>query len=169
MLRKLVVITVYFFLSTIFLFAQGVDTEKDAVKKVIQSSYIDGLHNKGELSDIEKGFHPGFVLLGVKDNSLTQYPIYTWIESFNKRKNADPTPLKPEQKMVCEYLQIDTFCPWFPSMVIKSFPSFVMNIPACPLCGCALLCHITIAPGLGLSGETSNNPLLSAAKFANVN
>ncbi len=107
MLRKLVVITVYFFLSTIFLFAQGVDTEKDAVKKVIQSSYIDGLHNKGELSDIEKGFHPGFVLLGVKDNSLTQYPIYTWIESFNKRKNADPTPLKPEQKMVCEYLQID--------------------------------------------------------------
>jgi len=107
MIRKLLVLTVCFFLSTIWLFAQDVDAEKDAVKKVIQSAYIDGLHNKGELSDIEKGFHPGFVLLGVKDNSLTQYPIYTWIESFNKRKNDDPSPLKPEQKMVCEYLQID--------------------------------------------------------------
>lgn len=107
MIRKLLVLTIVFFLSTIWLFAQEVDAEKDAVKKVIQTAYIDGLHNKGELSDVEKGFHPGFVLLGIKDNSLTQYPIYTWIESFNKRKKDDPSPLKPEQKMVCEYLQID--------------------------------------------------------------
>ncbi|OFY07888.1 MAG: hypothetical protein A2W99_03130 [Bacteroidetes bacterium GWF2_33_16] len=90
-----------------YLAAQDIETEKESVKKVIQSAYIDGLHNKGELIDVEKGFHPGFVLLGVKDNSLTQYPIYTWIESFNKRKKDDPTPIKPENKIVCEYLQID--------------------------------------------------------------
>jgi len=107
MIRKLLVLTIVFFLSTIWLFAQDTDAEKDAVKKVIQSAYIDGLHNKGELKEIEKGFHPGFVLLGIKDNSLTQYPIYAWIESFNKRKKDDPSPLKPEQKMICEYLQID--------------------------------------------------------------
>lgn len=88
-------------------FAQDIDAEKEAVKKVIQSAYIDGLHNKGELQNIEKGFHPGFVLLGVNNNSLTQYPIYSWIESFNKKKKEDPSPLKPEQKMICEYLQID--------------------------------------------------------------
>lgn len=87
--------------------AQEIEAEKEAVKKVIQSAYIDGLHNKGDLQDIEKGFHPGFVLLGVNNNSLTQYPIYSWIESVNKKKKEDPSPLKPEQKMVCEYLQID--------------------------------------------------------------
>jgi hypothetical protein len=105
-LRIVVLISCIIF-STIQLFAQNNETEKENVKKVIQSAYIDGLHNKGELNDIVNGFHPGFVLLGIKDNSLTQYPIYTWIESFNKKKKDDPSPLKPEQKMVCEYLQID--------------------------------------------------------------
>ena len=107
MIRKIIVLTIYFFLSAVLIFAQNVDAEKDAVKKVIQTAYIDGLHNKGDLNEIQKGFHPGFVLLGVRDNSLTQLPVYTWIESFTKRKNDDPSPLKPEQTMICEFLQID--------------------------------------------------------------
>lgn len=107
MVRKTVILASFILLSVFQIFAQDIEAEKENVKKVIQSAYIDGLHNKGELQDVEKGFHPGFVLLGVNNNSLTQYPIYTWIESFNKKKKDDPSPLKPEQKMVCEYLQID--------------------------------------------------------------
>ena len=90
-----------------FVSAQNNENEKELIKNVIQTAYIDGLHNKGELDLIEEGFHPGFNLLGVRDNSLTVYPIYTWIESYKKRKTDDPAPLSTEQKITCDYLQID--------------------------------------------------------------
>jgi hypothetical protein len=89
------------------LFAQEADKEKDAIKNVIQTAYVDGLQNKGNVEDIQKGFHPGFNLLGVRDNMLTKYPIYSWIQSFEKRKADDPSPLDDEQKITCNYLLID--------------------------------------------------------------
>jgi hypothetical protein len=38
---------------------------------------------------------------------LTKFPIYSWIQSFEKRKKDDPTPPTDEQKIACDYLLID--------------------------------------------------------------
>ncbi len=83
------------------------DVEKESIKKVIQSAYVDGLQNKGNVEDIQDGFHPGFNLLGVNQDMLTKFPIYSWIESFEKRKAKDPTPPTEEQIITCDYLLID--------------------------------------------------------------
>jgi len=105
---KIFIITIFLLFNTLnFVSAQNNDIEKELIKNVIQTAYIDGLHNKGELALIEEGFHPGFNLLGVRDNSLSVYPIYTWIESYKKRKTDDPAPLSAEQKITCNFLQID--------------------------------------------------------------
>jgi len=106
-MKKLIMFSTLLFLVYTTIFAQETENEKELIKKVIQTAYIDGLHNKGNVDDIENGFHPGFNLLGVNDNMLTKYPIYSWIESFKKRKAADSAPLTEEQKMTCEYLLID--------------------------------------------------------------
>ena len=50
-------------------FAQD-DSDEAAIKQVIQSAYVDGLQNKGPVEDIEAGFHPGFELLGVRNDEL---------------------------------------------------------------------------------------------------
>lgn len=85
-----------------------IDTEKDAIKKVIQESYIDGIQNLGDIETIRKGFHPSFVLLGVSPNNLiTQLPIYTWIEMVELRKLETPNGLPPEKKVTCEFEFID--------------------------------------------------------------
>ena len=84
--------------------AQDVQEEK-AIKKVIQSAYIDGLQNKGDIEAIKAGFHPGFNPLGVRDNTLTKFPIYSWLEYFSRSKEEKPEP--PEHKVSCEYKQID--------------------------------------------------------------
>lgn len=93
--------------ACVVLVAQDIDTEKKEIKGVIQTAYVDGLQNKGEVEDIEKGFHPGFNLLGVRDNMLTKFPIYSWIASFEKRKEKDPTLPTEQQKITCDYLLID--------------------------------------------------------------
>jgi len=105
-MKKLTLIMVAFFFATSII-AQETANEKEAIKKVIQTAYVDGLQNKGNVEDIESGFHPGFNLLGVRDNMLTKFPIYSWVESFEKRKGADPAPPAEEQKITCDYLLID--------------------------------------------------------------
>lgn len=100
----LLIIAVLFAISLV---AQEIENEKDAIKNVIQTAYVDGLQNKGNVEDIEKGFHPGFNLLGVNQNMLTKFPIYSWIESFENRKAKDPAPPTEEQKVTCKYLLID--------------------------------------------------------------
>ncbi|MFO7938689.1 MAG: nuclear transport factor 2 family protein [Bacteroidales bacterium] len=87
--------------------AQSDDAEKEAIKEVIQNSYVDGLQNNGDVDIIREGFHPGFNLLGVRQNALTKYPIYSWLESFQKRKFANPNPPTDEQKVTSKYLLID--------------------------------------------------------------
>lgn len=93
--------------SSVTLFAQDIEKEKDAIKSTIQKAYVDGLQNKGEVQDIKKGFHEGFNLLGVQNNHLTKYPIYSWIESFEKRKKDNPNPPTENEKITCNYLLID--------------------------------------------------------------
>jgi len=69
--------------------------EIDAIKKVINEAYIDGLQNLGDIETIQKGFHPGFELLYINNNMLNKLPIYNWIESAkaNKEKNPNGPPV----------------------------------------------------------------------------
>ena len=92
-----------FMSSMAVLQAQG---GEKAIKQVIQSAYIDGIHNLGNIADIEKGFHPGFNLLIKNQNQeLIKYPIYNWIESVKKRKTENPNG--PKEKTTVKFVSID--------------------------------------------------------------
>jgi Putative lumazine-binding len=106
-MKKGLILIIFTIISVTLIHAQDVDKEKDNIKKVIQTAYVDGLQNKGEVKDIENGFHAGFNLLGINHNMLTKFPIYSWIESFESRKEKDPEPPTEEEKITCEYLLID--------------------------------------------------------------
>lgn len=106
-MRKIICILTVILLTSTMLLSQEWDKEQIQIKETIQKSYVDGLQNKGEVSDIEKGFHPGFNLLGVNRDMLTKYPIYSWVQSHEMRKIKDPTPPSKEDKVTCNYLNID--------------------------------------------------------------
>ena len=89
MKKALLLFTLVLFAFTTF--ANDIEKEKENIQQVIQSAYIDGIHNLGDVEDIRDGFHPGFNLLGVNGNDqLTKFPIYNWIESVEKRKEQNP-------------------------------------------------------------------------------
>lgn len=105
-MRKLVFLLLLVFVSPIFLIA-GEEEEKEAIKKVITSAYVDGLQNKGPASDIEAGFHPGFNLLGVRNNVLTKLPIYSWVQYHEKNLKKDPNPPAPEDIVTSKFPMVD--------------------------------------------------------------
>ncbi|MGM0666583.1 MAG: nuclear transport factor 2 family protein [Bacteroidota bacterium] len=96
------IIVMTFFATSAF--SQGED-EKKAIKEVINDSYVEAIQNRKSIENIEKGFHPGFNLLGVDNqDNLTKYPIYTW--SANTRKAVDAGQL-PELETSAKYPMID--------------------------------------------------------------
>ncbi len=85
----------------------GVEDEKEEIKKVITSAYVNGLQNKGPVADIEAGFHPGFELLGVRNNELTKWPIYSWVQYHEKKLKEDPGPPKADEIISSNFPMID--------------------------------------------------------------
>ena len=95
-------------LFCVSLFAQSnedTETEKAAIKKVIQDAYADGFANNGDIEAMNKGFHPGFAILGVNNNSLWIYPIYRWTETVKHKKKEGKYP--PKEKITFKYPLID--------------------------------------------------------------
>jgi hypothetical protein len=77
--------------------------EEGAIKVLVQSAYVDGLQNLGDLEKTRAGFHPDFVLLGLRDGKLTRLPIAEWIASAEKRKADGAKP----PLTVCKFLVVD--------------------------------------------------------------
>lgn len=89
MKRVLIIIAVFFMSTT--LFAQN-QSDKDLIKQVIQSGYVDGLLNYGNTELTVKSFHPDFYISGLKDNQLTRYYLKDWIPRVEKAKVDGKTP-----------------------------------------------------------------------------
>ena len=81
-MKKTILLSLVILLSFSVLFAQDEQKkEKELIKKVIQTAYVDGLCNNADEEAIKKGFHPGFDLLSAgKGNAMWKLPIYNWIE-----------------------------------------------------------------------------------------
>ncbi len=95
-MKKIIIVLLIVTMSSIFLLSQkqvvqeqDILKDKELIKQVIQKAYVDGLCNNADVKAINRGFHPGFNLLGVgKGNTMWKYPIYSWVESaIDGKKN----------------------------------------------------------------------------------
>ena len=91
-------------LLTAFLAAFGqaiAQSDEQAIKAVVTSAYIEGIHNRGNVEDIRKGFHPSFNMLRLSDNEVKPLRIEDWIASLEKSRKESPAPVsKAEGKFV---------------------------------------------------------------------
>lgn len=103
-MKKEILFSALYLLLPLLLSAQNQVPAKDVadIHYVIQKSYIEGIHNNGDISEIEKGFHPGFEMLSVSNNELTKLGIATWIENIKKRRSSPEYTPGPE--VICKYL-----------------------------------------------------------------
>ncbi len=79
--------------------------EEKAVKKVINTAYIEGLQNMGDMEQVRQGFHPEFKMLINQNGKLSKLPISTWIENVEQRKQ-NPA-YQNHQRIKGEFAQVD--------------------------------------------------------------
>ena len=88
--------------------AQDLDKEKEAIKKAIQTGYVEGLQNEGDGKKIDAGIHPDFNLLGVGEkDAMWKLPIGEWKERQVKKRKAGDLPLPDDKKVTVAYEFID--------------------------------------------------------------
>ena len=99
-----------FILSVILAFGINMtaqESDKEAIKKLVLTAYVDGLQNKGDLNATKEGFYPGFDLLMFRNNMVDKLPIYNWLQYAEMNKEKDPEPFTKDELTSCEFEFID--------------------------------------------------------------
>lgn len=103
---KKVFLVVLVMVLSLAVFAQ--ETDKEAIKKVIRTAYVEGLQNEGDLEKIDSGIHPAFNLIGIdKGDEVWVLPIDEWKKRTEKRKEKGDFPKTGDQKVSVKFLDID--------------------------------------------------------------
>ncbi len=108
-MKKTFLVSVITLLSISALFAQDEQVnEKELIKQVIQTSYVDGLCNNADEDAINNGFHPGFELLSAgKGNTMWKLPIYNWIDIAKEGKDKGNKYSFQDELTTVKFLFID--------------------------------------------------------------
>jgi hypothetical protein len=86
MIMKYLFVIAMFFASAAYAQQPVQPTDEDLIKQVINTAYIDGIQNNGNVEDIRKGFHPSFNMLRMTDNEIKPYSIADWIAAIEQKK-----------------------------------------------------------------------------------
>ncbi|WP_430813018.1 nuclear transport factor 2 family protein [Carboxylicivirga sp. RSCT41] len=106
-MRKLHVLLVFFAVS---LLAQAQENNKEieAIKKVIQSAYVEGIQNEGDIDKIDAGIHPDFNLLGIGEKgAIWKLSISEWKEKVIQRKKEGKLPRPKNNLISVKFLSVD--------------------------------------------------------------
>ncbi len=88
--------------------AQSNEAEVKAIKQVIQSAYVEGIQNKGDIAKIDAGIHPDFKLLGIaEDGQIWKLPIDEWKEKIIERKKNGQLPRSKDNLISVKFLTVD--------------------------------------------------------------
>ena len=90
-------------LTFVLLFVSSVFSQnaEGAVINVVNSAYVEGIHNNGSIADIRIGFHPSFTMLRLMENEIEPLPIADWISSIEKRRSENtPQGVRIDGKFV---------------------------------------------------------------------
>lgn len=71
------------------------NTDVESIRKVIEESYVRGIHNERDVQLIKKGFHPDFNMLMLRgEGAPGKLPISDWMASIEQRRQSEPGPAK---------------------------------------------------------------------------
>ncbi len=81
--------------QTLTAFAGPVD---DAIKAVVKSAYIEGIHIERDTDKIKAGFHPDFTMSVLRDDKIVKVSLTDWVSRIEEGKKKNPNPPKKDVK-----------------------------------------------------------------------
>lgn len=105
-MKKLLTITILLLAFSQLCFAQVSD--EDLIKQVIQTAYVEGIQNEGNIEKIDSGIHPDFRLVGREEgDKMWIYPIDEWKKSVKKKVKEGKLPRTGQDKVSVKFLDVD--------------------------------------------------------------
>jgi ketosteroid isomerase-like protein len=75
--------------------AAGQSSDADAVKAVVQSAYVEGVHANPDAERMRQGFSPDFHMLMLRDGKMTSITLEEWIGRMEANRKQNPNAPKP--------------------------------------------------------------------------
>jgi len=75
--------------------ASAQSSDADAVKAVVQSAYVEGVHANMDAARMRQGFHPDFRMLMLRDGKMTAITLEEWIGRMESNAKQNPNAPKP--------------------------------------------------------------------------
>jgi len=79
--------------------------DAEAVKAVVQSAYVEGVHASPDAAAMRRGFHPDSRMLVLRDGALQAVTLDDWAARLAKRAADGPAAPKPRVK--ADYTTVD--------------------------------------------------------------
>ncbi|MCF8373921.1 MAG: nuclear transport factor 2 family protein [Bacteroidales bacterium] len=94
--------------ASLFAQTKPINPEEEAIKKVIQTAYVEGLQNEGDIDKIDSGIHPGFNLLGIdKGDEMWKLSIADWKKSTVEKREKGQLPRTGDDMVSVQFKSID--------------------------------------------------------------
>ncbi|NJL13829.1 MAG: nuclear transport factor 2 family protein [Microscillaceae bacterium] len=88
--------------------AQVSSPDEQAIWRVIQTAYLDGVFNKGDTAAVRQGFHEDFRLIGqLPEGKMRLVSRADWEAAVLKKQVEGKYPLPPGEQVSGQLLQID--------------------------------------------------------------
>ncbi len=78
---------------------------REAIRRVIEEAYIQGIHETQDEATVRSGFHPDFTMLVLQDNTMLKVGFEEWLVRVEALKAENPELWSAET--TCEFLLID--------------------------------------------------------------
>lgn len=64
--------------------------DKDAIKQVIETAYIKGIHGTQDETTVKNGFHRAFSMLVLNDGAVEKVMVDEWLKRIDVMKRENP-------------------------------------------------------------------------------
>ena len=83
-----------------------VDNDQEAIMKVIEEAYINGIHGNQDLDKIKGGFHQDFAMLVLSNNNIAKVNVDEWLDRIAEMKENSPELWKSRTSYDFELIDI---------------------------------------------------------------
>ncbi|MEN8223492.1 MAG: nuclear transport factor 2 family protein [Acidobacteriota bacterium] len=105
MKKWILIVLVIFSFGFNFFADEKLDRDKESIKVVIKSGYVDGFFNEGSITQMKKCFHDSFVMFSRNGENLSKMTVDRWYEHVKAEKKRGKYPVK--ERVSVKFLHID--------------------------------------------------------------
>ena len=82
------------------------NTDKEAIKQVIERAYVQGIHETQDEATVRSGFHQDFAMLVLQDNALEKVTVDEWFPRIETLKAQNPEMWAAETRTTIELVDV---------------------------------------------------------------